>query len=159
MDVRTRSLLSGLVIGVLVGAILMQFVTPPISGTSVPSHGLTTATGCAEPSDPRASIGHVPNSDYRAVYLMNYSFVHENPDIEVRAELTDSASNAWIFAITTSTAGDGRDLPEDCQPRTILDASIALPTTAETLTITLDGDRIVIVETRANEPRFRYLDG
>lgn len=152
-------LFSGLVLGLLLGVVLMQVVTPPLTGTSVPSHGLTTATGCAEADEPRAWIGQVPDADHRAVYLTNYTFVHDDPDVELRAELTEVEPDAWVLAATT-TPGDGdKDVPEDCQPRTRLDASVALPTDAESLRITIDGEPIVDVETTANSPRFGYLDG
>jgi hypothetical protein len=119
---------------------------------------MTTATGCADAEDPRAWVGHVPDADYRAVYLTNYTFVHDEPDIEVRAELTESDPGEWVLAVTT-TPGDGdKEIPEDCQPRTRLDASVALPTDAESLRITLDGEPIAEVETTANSTRFRYLD-
>jgi hypothetical protein len=158
MDSRIRYLLSGLVIGLVVGVVLMQVVTPPLTGTSVPSHGLTTATGCEQADDPRAWVGQVPDVEYRGVYLMNYSFVHEEPDIEVRAELSQSESDAWVLAVRTTPEDSDREVPDDCQPRTRLDASVALPTSAESLRITLDGEPVVTVETTANAPRFYYLD-
>jgi hypothetical protein len=158
MDSRIPSLLSGLVLGLVLGVMLMQVVTPPLTGTSVPSHGLTTATGCAEADEPRAWVGQVPNADYRGVYLMNYSFVHDNPDLEVRAELTESEPNAWILAVTTTPEDSDKEIPDDCQPRTRLDASVALPTSAESLRIVLDGEAVVTVDTTASSPRFHYLD-
>ena len=157
MASRIQSLLLGLVLGLAFGVMLMQVVTPPLTGTSVPSHGLTTATGCTEADDPRAWIGQVPNADYRGVYLMNYSFVHDSPDIEIRAELTESEPDVWALAVTTTPEDSDKEIPADCQPRTRLDASVALPTSAESLQITLDGEPVVTVETTANAPRFRYL--
>ena len=53
MDSRLWTILPALLAGVLIGAILMQFALPPIAGTSVPSHTLSTATGCADADDPR----------------------------------------------------------------------------------------------------------
>ncbi|WP_336136408.1 hypothetical protein [Natronomonas amylolytica] len=158
MRYRLLPFISGLVLGVVVGALLMQAMTPPLSGTSVPSHGLTTATGCADAEEPRAWVGHVPDADYRAVYLTNYTFVHDEPDIEIRAELTESDPGAWVLAVTTTPADGDKEIPEDCQPRTRLDASVALPTDAESLRITLDGEPVTEVETTANTTRFRYLD-
>lgn len=152
------SFVAGLVLGVVLAVLLFQVGTPPLSGTSVPSHGLTTGTGCADAEDPRAWVGHVPDADYRAVYLTNYSFVHDEPDIEVRAELTEPEPSEWVLAVTTTSSDGDKEIPEDCQPRTRLDASVALPTDAESLRITLDGDPVVEVETTANAPRFRYLD-
>lgn len=151
-------LLVGLVVGLLLGLLLMQAMTSPLIGTSVPSHGLTTATGCADADDPRAWVGQVPDADYRAVYLTNYTFLHDEPDVEVRADLTESEPGAWVLAVTTTPEDSGRDVPEDCQPRTRLDASVALPTDADSLRITLDGEPIVDVQTTANSPRFHYLD-
>lgn len=158
MDSRTLPLFSGLVIGLVLGIMLMQVASPPLTGTSVPSYGLTTATGCAEPDDPRAWVGQVPDADYRAVYLMNYSFIHDEAAVELRAELTEPEPDAWVLAVTTTPTDTDKAVPEDCQPRTSLDASVALPTSAESLQITLDSEPVVTVETTANAPRFRYLD-
>ncbi|WP_458207867.1 hypothetical protein [Haladaptatus sp. NG-SE-30] len=159
MDSRTWSLVSGIIIGLVLGVVVMQFVTPPLSGTSVPSHGLSTATGCVDEDDPRAWIGQVPNGDHRSVYLMNYSFVHDEPDIEVRADLNESAPGEWVLAVTTSPGNSEKQPSDDCQPRTTMDASVALPTSAETLTVTIDGKQVAIIETQAHSPRFRHLDG
>lgn len=142
----------------VLGIVLMQVVTPPLTGTSVPSHGLTTATGCADADDPRAWVGQVPDANYRAVYLTNYTFLHDEPDVEVRADLTESEPSAWVLAVTTTPEDGDRDVPEDCQPQTRLDASVALPTDADSLRITLDGESIVEAETTANSPRFHYLN-
>lgn len=158
MRYRVLSFVSGLVLGVVLAVLLFQVGTPPLSGTSVPSHGMTTATGCADTDDPRAWVGQVPNADYRAVYLTNYTFVHDEADVDVRAELNESAPGEWVLALTTTPADSDKDVPEDCQPRTRLDTSVALPTDAESLRITLDGDPVAEVETTANSPRFRYLD-
>lgn len=159
MNSRLWTVLPAVVAGVLIGAVLMQFLTPPMSGTSVPSHGMATATGCVDADDPRGWIGVVPDADYRSVYLMNYSYAHNATDVEISGELTESASNAWEFAITVTPGADEKEVPEACQPRSMIDASVALPTAAESLTITIDGEPIAVVETTGNSPRFSYLDG
>lgn len=159
METRIWPVLSALLAGVLIGAVVMLFVTPPVSGTSVPSHGLATATGCLDADDPRGWIGVVPDADYRAVYLTNYSHVHTAPDVEIRGTLTESTTNAWVFAITVTPEDSEKATPETCQPRSMIDAAIALPTAAESLTITLDGEPIAVVDTTANSPRFSYIDG
>lgn len=159
METRLWTVLPALIAGVLIGAVLMQFLTPPMSGTSVPSHGMTTATGCLDADDPRGWIGVVPDADYRAVYLANYSYPHNATDVEIRSELSESASNAWVFAITVTPGDSEKDVPDDCQPRSMIDASIAVPTAAESLTITIDGETIAVVDTTVNSPRFSYLDG
>lgn len=158
MDSRVLPFSSGLGLGLVLGFVVMQFVTPPLTGTSVPSHGLTAATGCAGADEPRAWVGQAPDADHRAVYLTNYTFVHEDPDVEVRAELTEVEPDTWVLAVTTVPGESDKNVHEDCQPRTRLDASVALPTNAESLRITLDGEPIVDVETTANSPRFDYLD-
>lgn len=149
---------SGLVLGLVIGIVLLQVGTPPLTGTTVPSHGVTTATGCAEEAEPRAWVGQVRHADYRAVYLANYSFVHDEPDVEVRAALVESEPGAWVLEVTTSPVDSDKEVPSECQPRTKLGASVALPSTAESFQITLDGESVVIVETTANSPRFHYLD-
>lgn len=158
MNARIVSMLVGLVAGVLIGAVVAGTVGAPISGTAVPSHGLATATGCASPDDPRAWVGQVPDSDYRAVYLMNYSFTHDRPDIEVLGNLTEPEPNRWLLAVTATPVDSDKDVPADCQPRTRLDASVAIPTDAESLRITVDGESVVTVETTANAARFHYLN-
>lgn len=158
MDTRVWTALGALVAGILIGAVVMQFAMPPVTGTSVPSHGFSTATGCADADDPRGWVGLVPESDHRSVYLMNYSHLHDAPDIELRSNLTEREPDVWRLELTTSPVDSGKDVPEDCQPRTMIDASVALPTTAQSLTITLDGEQITVVETTAASPRFSYLD-
>lgn len=159
MESRLWTVLPAVIAGVLIGAVLMQFVTPPVSGTSVPSHGMATATGCLDADDPRGWIGVVPDADYRAVYLMNYSYSHNATDVEIRGELTESATDAWVFAITVTPMASENVVPDDCQPRSIIDASVAVPTAAEFLTITIDGEPIAVVDTTRNAPRFSYIDG
>lgn len=158
MTTRLVSALPWLLVGLIVGAVLMQFAMPPISGTSVPSHSLATATGCADDGDPRAWLGYVPHNDYRAVYLTNYSFVHDDPDITVRAELNEAAEGDWTLAIMTSPDDSEKQVPDDCRPRTVLDASIAIPTSAERVTVTLDGEQVASMRTVGSSPRFRYLE-
>lgn len=60
--------------------------------------------------------------------------------------------------MTATPVGSDKDVPADCQPRTRLDASVALPTGAESLVITVDGEPVVTVEKTATSPRFSYLD-
>lgn len=158
MASRIWSNLAALVAGVLVGVVLMQVAAAPLTGTSVPSHGLGTATGCAQPDDPSAWTGMVPESEHRAVYLMNYSHVHDSPDVEHRGELTEPEPGDWLLELTTEPGDGEKNVPEDCQPRTLIHASVALPTDARSLTVTLDGEQVAVVETTASSPRFSYLD-
>lgn len=159
METRLWTVVPAVLAGVLIGVVLMQFLTPPVSGTSVPSHGLATSTGCLDADDPRGWTGVVPDADYRAVYLTNYSHVHNATDVEIRGELIESETDAWVFAITVTPVASEKEVPDDCQPRSMIDASIAVPTTTESLTITIDGETITVVDTTVNSPRFSYLDG
>lgn len=136
----------------------MQVMTPPMSGTSVPSHGLSTATGCVDADDPRGWVGVVPDPDHRSVYLMNFSHVHNATDVEIRGELTESRPNSWQFAITVTPVTSEKEVPEECQPRSVIDAAIALPTDAESLTITIDGEPIADIDTATRSPRFSYVE-
>lgn len=158
MESRILTILPAVIAGVLIGAVVMQVMTPPISGTSVPSHGLSTATGCADADDPRGWIGVVPNADHRAVYLMNYSYVHDAPDVEILGELTESGPNAWALAITVTPVTSEKEVPEACQPRSVIDAAIALPTDADSLTVTIDGAPVAVIDTGTGAPRFSYLE-
>lgn len=158
MESRLWTMLPAIIAGVLIGVVLMQFATPPVSGTSVPSHGLMTATGCVDADDPKGWVGVVPNGDHRSVYLMNYSYVHGAPEVEILGELTESSPGVWEFAITVTPVTSEKAVSESCQPRSVIDAAIAIPTDADSLTITIDGESIAVVDTTAQSPRFGYLD-
>ena len=158
MESRIWTILPALVAGIVIGAVVMQILAPPITGTSVPSHRVATATGCLDADDPRGWIGVVREDDHQAVYLMNYSHVHDESDLEIRTNLTETEPNAWQLSLTVEPGDEGKDVPEDCQPRTTIDASVAVPTTAESLTITIDGETIAVVDTSARSPRFYDLD-
>lgn len=159
MESRFWTIFPSVIAGVIIGAVLMQFVAPPVSGTSVPSHGLTTATGCEAVDDQRGWIGVVPNDDHRAVYLMNYSYAHDPPDVEIRGELGEPSPNVWHFAVTVTPVDGEKVVPDTCEPRSVISAAIALPTDAESLRITIDGELVTVVDTRAHSPRFSSLDG
>lgn len=157
---RLWTIVPALLAGVLVGAILVSLMAPPLTGTSVPSHGVSTATGCEKADDPRAWVAVVPEGDHQAVYLQNYSVVHDDPAVDVRSELTESGdgTDEWVLALTTRPADTEKVVPDGCQPRTLVDAAVAVPPTAQSLTVTLDGEQVAVVETAVNAPRFRYLD-
>lgn len=157
MASRLWTVLPSVFAGVLIGAVLMQALAPPVSGTSVPSHSFSTATGCADADDPHGWVGQVPEGDHRSVYLMNYTFTHDAPDIELQSELAEDAPGAWTLALTTTAGDSGKEVPDDCQPRTVLDVAVALPTAAESLTVTLDGDHVTVVDTTASSPHFAFL--
>lgn len=158
MGSRIWTVLPALLAGVLIGAVLMQFLAPSVSGTSVPSHGMATATGCLDVDDPDGWLGVVPDGDYLAVYLMNYTVVHTATDGEITGELTETEPNVWEFAITVTPGTGERSVPDGCQTRSIIDASIAIPPSAESVTITLDGESIVHIDTLVTSPRFSYID-
>ena len=101
----------------------------------------------------------MPTAEYRGVYLQNYTYRHDAADVEIRGELTEAGSNAWTFAIAVTPGDDGKGAADDCQPRSTIAASIALPTAAESLRITLDGEVVAVIDLPANAPRFRYLQG
>ena len=157
MASRIGTILPAVIAGLLIGAVAMQVVTPPVSGTSVPSHGLTTSTGCADGVDPRAWIGVVPNSDHLAVYLTNYSATHEEADVDIRGELAHTGTSEWVLDIAIAPNTSVR-AGSDCQPRSIIDAAIAVPPDAESLVIIVDGEPIAVVDTQIDAPRFAYLD-
>ncbi len=158
MESRISTVLPALIAGILIGALLMQFVAPPISGTSVPSHTLSTATGCQDAADPRGWVAVVPDSDHRSVYLSNYSYVHAAPNVQIRGELTESGPTTWDFAISVTPETSEKEVPEECQPRSVINAAIALPTEAESLTISIEGETIVAVDTTSSWPRVSNLE-
>ncbi|MFB6164324.1 MAG: hypothetical protein ABEJ31_04120 [Haloarculaceae archaeon] len=159
MASRLWSIVPALLAGVLIGAVGTYVAMPPVTGTTVPSHGTSTATGCERPDDPPAWTGYVPEGgEYKAVYLSNYSYAHDAAAVRLRSNLTETRAGHWRLALTTTPSDSGKDVTEQCQPRTLIDASVAIPTSAESLTITLDGDRIANVSTTAHSPRFAALD-
>ncbi|GAB7095652.1 hypothetical protein JCM30237_28060 [Halolamina litorea] len=167
MDERLRSfllvgigLVVGLAVGVLLGVLLGTLTAgagSPVGGTTVPSHGVSTVTGCAG-DEPRAWVATTPDSDHRSVYLANYSFTHDSPGVDVRSTLREGDDGAWTLALATTPSETDREVPADCRPRTTVDATVALPTGADSLTITLDGEPLATVEVATNRPRFRYLE-
>ncbi|MFB6093080.1 MAG: hypothetical protein ABEK02_08730 [Haloquadratum sp.] len=159
MKTHPSTVLAALLLGVLVGGAAVQVATPPDTGTSVPSHGLSTATGCADADDPRGWVGTVPTPDHRAVYLMNYSYRHRDATVDLRSDLTQPEPGRWVLAIRTEPDPSDKTLPAECRPRTTIDASVALPTTAASLGITIDGETVAVIDTTAPEPRFFYLLG
>lgn len=159
MESRLWTVLPALIAGMVIGALAIQFMAPPVTGTSVPSHGVTTATGCVKADDPQGWIGVVPQGDHSAVYLSNYTVEHGASALDFDSSLTETAPDTWELVLTTSPAEDGKEVPEGCQPRTVIDSAVAIPATAESLTITLDGERITVVDTTAKSPRFSDLDG
>lgn len=157
MESRIWSILPALIAGVVIGAVLMQFMTPPVTGTSVPSHAFAAATGCVQTDDRQGWVGVIPGGDYTAVYLTNYTLAHDEPALDLESALTETAPNQWELTLTTSPADDGKGVPEGCQPRSVIDTSVAIPVTAESLTVTLDGDRLTNIDTTDHSPRFSYI--
>lgn len=160
MNSRIAILIAGLVVGALAGGLAVAAIQSPDSGVSVPSMGTTAATGCLSGDEPRAWVGQTSAGagEYRAVYLQNYSFTHDTPNLAVRGNLTDEGDGRWELALTTEPDTPTKEAPEDCQPRTTVSASAALPPEFETLTVTLDGDEVATVRNSGNQPAFRYLN-
>jgi hypothetical protein len=160
MDSRIAVLLAGLVVGALAGGVAASMTQPASSGVSVPSMGTTAATGCLSGDEPRAWVGQTSANagEYRAVLFQNYSFTHENPNLGVRGNLTDAGDGRWELALTTESETPTKAPDEDCQPRTTVSASVALPADFGTLTVTLDGEEVATVRNSGNRPAFRYLN-
>jgi hypothetical protein len=160
MDSRIPVLLAGLVVGALVGGFAVGQVQPASSGVSVPSMTTTAATGCLGGDEPRAWVGQTSGGadEYRAVYLQNYSFSHETPDAGVRGDLTEAGDGRWELALRLDPETPTKPPAEDCQPRTTVSASVALPSQFETLRVTVDGDEVTAIENSGNRPAFRYLN-
>ncbi len=158
MASRVTIILPAVLAGILIGAVMMLVVAPPQSGTTVPSHTLTTATGCEDADDPRGWIGQIPNADHRAVYLTNFSYPHTAPDVEILGELDEPEPNDWVLAITVTPQTSEKEALSDCQPRSVINAAVALPPAAESFTISIEGETITVVDTTGQSPRFSYLE-
>ena len=149
--------LAGLVVGLLVAGSAV-YVTPlPQSSVAVPSMTTTTATGCADADAPRVWVGQTPTSEYRSVVFQNYTFTHDDPDLEIRANLSETVDGRWVLAFTTRPETPSKPADPDCVPRTIVSSSVALPPDYETLDIRLDGETITTVQ-NSDKPRFHYLN-
>lgn len=158
MDSRIAALLAGLVVGALVGGLGVATVQPAASGVSVPSMTTTAATGCLG-DEPPAWVGQTAADagDYRIVHLQNYSFSHDTPDAGIRGDVTEASDGRWELALTTE-GGATKAPDDDCQPRTTVSASVALPSDFETLRVTVDGEEVAVIEHSGNGPAFHYLN-
>ena len=151
--------LAGLAVGLLVagGAV---YVTPlPQSSVAVPSMTTTTATGCAgaDVDGPRAWVGQTATSEFRSVVFQNYTFTHDDPDLEIRANLSETADDRWVLAFTTRPETPSKPADPDCVPQTTVGSSVALPPDYETLDVRLDGETITTVR-NSERPQFYYLN-
>ncbi|RLM57308.1 hypothetical protein DVK02_05905 [Halobellus sp. Atlit-31R] len=150
-------LLTGFLLGLLVAGGVVYVTPSPQSSIAVPSMTTTTATGCADSDPPRAWVGQTPTSEHRSVVFQNYSFTHEARDIELRANLTETADGHWLLAYTTRPETSRGSDDSACVPRTTVSSSVALPSDFETLTVRLDGEPITTVRS-TERPQFSYLD-
>jgi hypothetical protein len=158
MDTRAVVLVGlGLVVGLVVGGVVGQASVGPTGGVSVPSTTAWSTTGCAD-EEPDAWVGQVDVVEFSVVEFQNYSFTHEERFVDVRSTLEERTDGAWVLAFRTEPDPDAgeSEVPADCQPRTRLGASVALPGTFETLTVTLDGETLAVVE-HTDRPQFRTL--
>ena len=155
---RLSAVLLGVAVGLLVGAAVVAVAAGwfiPAERTQSPTGSMTTATGCRPNPTAGGWVGYVPVGD-RAVVVFNYTLVHDVPEIEVRADLANPAGGRHVYAIETTPVTDGRKgpPPEDCQPRTTLEAAVTLPRAFGTLEVTLDG-RTVATVASGEGPDFR----
>lgn len=148
----------GLIVGLVVGAVGGQAFAGPQSGVAVPSATSWSATGCAG-EEPPPWVGQVDVVDFSVIEFQNYSFTHEEPGVDVRMSLDERSDGEWMLAFATEPDPDAdqKEVPAGCQPRTRIGTSVALPTTFETLTVTVDGEVVAVVE-HADRPQFDHLD-
>jgi len=153
--------LLGVVVGVLLGAVLAGAAGAwflPADRSVDASSSMQTATGCS--ASPRAGgwVGVVPATD-EAIVVFNYTVVHDAPAIDVHSELSEPVDGEYVFAISTTPAPDSGkgEPPEDCQPRTTLDAGVTLPRGFDALEVVLDGRSVTTVE--SGDASFRAVNG
>jgi len=162
-DERLPTFLLGALVGVLVGGLVVAGAGAwlvPTERTASPAASMTTATGCA--SDPATGgwVGQVTTAE-DAVVVFNYTLVHDAAEIDVRGDLQNPAEGRHVFAITTAPVTDGEkgSPPDDCQPRTTIQAGVTLPRESGTLAIAIDGDVVATVESDPGAgPSFRPVD-
>lgn len=157
MDSRLAFLAVGLVVGGLLGGAFVQVSQPPRTGVSVPSMTTSASTGCATGAEPRAWVGMTGTLDHRIVEFQNLSFTHDDPTLGVRGNLTEPSPGEFVLALRTVSETPTKAPSDDCQPRTTVSASVALPTDFRTLDVRLGDEHITTVE-NADRPRFYYVN-
>ncbi|WP_231184458.1 hypothetical protein [Haladaptatus sp. DYF46] len=134
-------------------------------GVGLPSESLVTATGtgCSAAVDTGGWVGQQPVHDVMAVSF-NDTFAHETTAINVNASLEPSANGDYFLRIETSpdraASAKKGPAPEDCLPRTTIDASMTVPRDYDTITVVADGERVTTIEnTDSSFARYRSLNG
>jgi hypothetical protein len=156
------------VIGLVVGSggsSLVGLSTNTMDGGEIPSESLVTATGsgCSATVDAGGWVGQQPIHDVMAVSF-NYTVAHETTAIDVNASLEPSPNGDYFLRIETSpdreVSAKKGSAPEDCQPRTTIDAAMTVPRDYDTITVVVDGERVAAIEnTDSSFARYRSLNG
>lgn len=159
MDDTRQVFVLGAVLGLLVGG-AVGYALVPTERVSSPSYGMSTATGCATDPETGGWIGRVPASETETIVL-NLTFTHDVADVDVRGNLSESAPGRYRFAVLVTPGEGGKgEPPEDCTPRTTLDASVSLPNDYRSLAVLFDGTVVTEVGNRERSfATFRTLPG
>ncbi len=158
MDQRLPVFLLGLVAGAVIAGGVFYLTATPDTGVSVPSMSSNTATGCADSNDSQPWVGQTAALEYRHIEFQNYSFTHNETNIEVQSTLSEQSDGQWQLAFTTQPDSPSKNTDSDCSSRTTLSASVALPSDFDRLAIQLDGETLTVVQNSQDRPQFRYLN-
>ncbi|WP_423745834.1 hypothetical protein V5735_07740 (plasmid) [Haladaptatus sp. SPP-AMP-3] len=159
----TLGLVVGLVLG-SAGSSLFSFPANARNGVEIPSESLVTATGtgCSATVDTGGWVGQQPIHDVVAVSF-NDTIAHEATAIDVNATLDSGADGDYFLRIDTSpdhAASAKKGSPDDCQPRTTIDAAVTVPRDYDTITVVIDGETVTTVENDGSSfARYRPVNG
>lgn len=117
-----------------------------------------TATGCADGNDSQPWVGQTAALEYRHIEFQNYSFTHNETNIEVQSNLSEQSDGQWQLAFTTQPESPSKNTDSNCLSRTMLSASATLPSDFETVTIQSDGETLTVGQNSQDRPQFRYLN-
>lgn len=161
----SRRVALGFVLGVLVGVVVgVGIPTPGAASTPVSTPTLSTAsaTGCVEGGvEAGGWVGQMPAGGNARTVAVNYTVPHDAADVNVSGSLTRQGQTGdYVLALTTTPVADSAkgDPPENCQPRTKMEAVAALPNDFETLTVVVNDETVTEVRNSESSASFRVLN-
>lgn len=160
MDVTPRVVVVAFLVGALVGAGAVAFVTPA-DRTVSPTSSYTAATGCLAPDEraPASWIVRVPGGD-QTTFAFNRTFTHEPASVRLNASVESPSEGDYVYrlAVEPDPDADQKTVPDDCTPRTTLDAVVSVPSDYRTFSVVFDGRELVTIENDGSGPLYRTLE-
>lgn len=160
MDITPRVVVVAFLVGALVGAGAVTVVFPAEQTVS-PTSSYAAATGCLAPDEraPASWVVRVPSGD-RTTFVFNRTFTHDPASVRVNASVETESEGDYVYRLTTEPDPDAaeKEVPEDCTPRTTLDAVVSVPSDYRTFTVVVDGRELVTIENDGSQPLYRTLE-